>query len=332
MKYWFVNLGQFYKEQHDGNFLWAPLKTLNGGRKTYWESLEKVSKGDLIFCNNHGKIMSIAVAKDSAYIFDIPESFENTWENKGRRINVNFIDIKPFLKFNEYKDYYLNEIDSNENPFDINGDAKQGYLFPLDEKIAKYFLKIINNLEINNIVELFNENIIDELNDLAEEEEQFEKINHGAIIGYSDEELSRIESQIFNYVPNYSNGKKKEVRLKTDSKIKATRLERSNYQCEIDCRHLTFTNSSGKRQYMECHHIIPMNAQKEYPNIKLDSMFNVISLCPICHSQVHYGDNVAKAKVFKAMYEKRKDEMIKYGFDLSKINEVFNKYYLNNKN
>ena len=331
MKYWFVNLGQFYQEQHDGKFLWAPLKTLNGGRKPYWESLEKVSKGDLIFCNNHGKIMSIAIATDSAYVFDIPESFENTWENKGRRINVDFIDIDPFLKFNNYRDYYMNEINPDESPFDVNGDAKQGYLFPIDEKIAKYFLKIINSEEINNIIELFDENLAVELDELAEEEDQLEKINHGAIIGYSEEELSRIESLKFSYVPNYSDGKKKEIRIKTDSKIKATRLEKAGYQCEINCGHVTFTNSSGKRQYMECHHIIPMNAQKDYPNIKLDSMFNVISLCPICHSQVHYGDNEAKAKVFKLMYYKRQDEMLKHGFGLAEINEIFNKYYLNKK-
>ena len=28
------------------------------------------------------------------------------------------------------------------------------------------------------------------------------------------------------------------------------------------------------------------------------------------------------------MYNLRKDEMLEHGFDLSKINEIFNKYYL----
>lgn len=32
------------------------------------------------------------------------------------------------------------------------------------------------------------------------------------------------------------------------------------------------------------------------------------------------------------MYEKRKQEMMEHGFDLAKINEIFNKYYLNKNN
>ena len=35
--------------------------------------------------------------------------------------------------------------------------------------------------------------------------------------------------------------------------------------------------------------------------------------------------------MFSKMYNIRKEEMLKHGFDLTKINQIFNKYYLNKK-
>ena len=56
-------------------------------------------------------------------------------------------------------------------------------------------------------------------------------------------------------------------------------------------------------------------------------MFNLIAVCPICHAKVHYANTKEKGEIFSKMYELRKNEMQKHGFDLNKINEVFNKYY-----
>lgn len=166
---------------------------------------------------------------------------------------------------------------------------------------------------------------------MKEEKEQFEEISRGVIKGYNEEEIKFIEKQDYIYEPKIEEGKKKVLREKTDPKLKATRMELSNYSCEINCSHKTFLCASGKRQYLECHHIIPLSAQKEFVNIKLDSMFNLIALCPICHSQVHYAKIEEKEKIFIKMYEKRKEKMVERGFDLEKIKEIFNKYYLNKK-
>ena len=66
-----------------------------------------------------------------------------------------------------------------------------------------------------------------------------------------------------------------------------------------------------------------------FVNTKLDSMFNIVAVCPICHMQVHYATKEEKGQIFAKMYNIRKQEMLEHGFDLAKINEIFNKYYLN---
>jgi predicted HNH restriction endonuclease len=323
MRFWFVNLGKYYNEQRDGRFLWAPLYNERGSILSHWDSLKDVNRGDVILCNNNGKIFSVGIAKDHACLCDIPEEFEQTWRPEGRRIDLKFIDIDEPLRFKDYKDYIQANINPEENPFDINGNAKLGYLFPIDENIATFLLNKMNNKDIDNLLAMNDIELKNEIEELQEEQDQFEKINNGSIKGYSKEEINRINQTSYTYVPKIEEGKKKVLREKTDPKLKATRMELADYMCEINCEHKTFTNASGNHQYLECHHIIPMNAQKDFPNTKLDSMFNLIALCPICHMQVHYATPEEKGQIFAKMYEKRKQEMMEHGFDLAKINEVY---------
>lgn len=328
MKFWFVNLGKYYNEQREGRFLWAPLYNEKGSVLSHWDSLKDVNRGDVILCNNNGRIFSVGIAKDHAYLSNIPDEFEQSWKPEGRRIDLKFIDIEQPLKYKEYKDYIQSNINPSENPFDINGNAKLGYLYPLDEKIAMFLLNKMNNKDIDNLLVMNDIDLKNEIEEFQEEQEQFEKINNGSIKGYSSEEINKISQEKYTYVPRIEEGKKKVLREKTDPKLKATRMELANYLCEINCDHKTFTNASGNHQYLECHHIIPMNAQKDFPNVKLDSLFNLIALCPICHMQVHYATAEEKGQIFAEMYEKRKKEMLEHGFDLAKMNEIFNKYYL----
>lgn len=219
-------------------------------------------------------------------------------------------------------------LDLKKNPFTKTGLAKMGYLYPMEEHIAELFFKKIN--EIVKVHKNETSNKIEEIEVIEEEQEQFEEISRGLIKGYSKKEIEEIEKQVFTY-KNKPNKSSKKGRVKTDPKLKATRMELAHYNCEIDCSHKTFTCASGEHQYLECHHIITLNAQKDFIHTKLDSLFNIIAVCPLCHRKVHYAVKEEKEKIFIQMYEKRKEEMIKRGFDLDKITKIFDKYYLNKK-
>lgn len=327
MKYWFVNLGKYYDEQRNGNFIWAPIKNQKGKTLQHWENLTLVNEGDVIFCNRKGKIKAIAIANCRAYKSSIPDVFNQSWKPEGRRIDLTIYDLEKPFHFSSYKGEYLKNIDFKKNPFNTNGGSKQGYLYPIENQIAELFLKYINDKNINKILEMNSEDKNNEFEEIKEENEQFEKINNGSVTGYTKDELKEIESKKYKYTPRIDNSKNKFLREKTDPKLKATRIELSNYNCEINHNHKTFTNAAGTHQYLECHHIIPISAQKDFPNVKLDSLFNLISLCPICHAEVHYANLKEKGEIFSKMYELRKNEMLEHGFDLKEINEIFNKYY-----
>ena len=83
--------------------------------------MEEVSRGDIIFCNNDAHIVSIAVAKGSAYLSDIPVEFHNFWKPKGRKIDLQFIDLETPFFFSDYRSYYLENINPLKNPFTVKG-------------------------------------------------------------------------------------------------------------------------------------------------------------------------------------------------------------------
>ena len=322
MRYWFVNQGKDYIEERNGNFLYAPKDNI----KHHLNVLE-VRSGDIIFCNKNGYILSIAKAVSDGYESVIPDDIEGQWDEYGYKVDVEYIDLIKKFRFNTLKEEYMNDIVPELNPFDINGNAKMGYLFPLENRIANLLL---DNMHDNSVLSFINEDenhIFQEMEELQEEEEQFTNISSGVIKSYTKEELILKDNEEYQYIPKVGNDKEKVLREKTDPKLKATRMELANHKCEIDHSHITFTNSSGKYQYLECHHIIPLSAQKDYPNIKLDSMFNIIAICPTCHMKVHHALKNERLEIFLTMYNMRKQEMIEHGFDIDKITEVFNKYY-----
>jgi len=103
--------------------------------------------------------------------------------------------------------------------------------------------------------------------------------------------------------------------------IKVQTLKAAKYMCEIDARHKTFISKVTNENYMEGHHIIPMNMQDSF-DVSLDVYANVVCLCPICHRFLHYGIDEEKKKVLNQLYEMRKDRLDVCGIRICKSDFV----------
>lgn len=98
--------------------------------------------------------------------------------------------------------------------------------------------------------------------------------------------------------------------------IKNQVIMSSDYMCEIDNNHETFTAKATKRPYMEGHHSIPLSKQDNFNN-SLDVYANIVSLCPICHRLIHYGICEEKTDVLKKIYYLRSDRLNNCGLKIS---------------
>lgn len=110
----------------------------------------------------------------------------------------------------------------------------------------------------------------------------------------------------------------------TNPRLAKTALKLSGYLCEHDHSHVTFLNKSNI-PFMEPHHFVPMSAQGDFEE-NLDCIENIVSLCPNCHSAIHYGNSSVRNEIVKHLYEQREQLFVRTKINLS-VEELFEKYY-----
>lgn len=86
----------------------------------------------------------------------------------------------------------------------------------------------------------------------------------------------------------------------------------ANWTCEYDQNHKTFISGINRKPYVEAHHLIPMLAQIDFENT-IDFADNIVSLCPTCHRNIHYGTINEKEKMLKFFFKNRKLKYPNYG-------------------
>jgi len=104
-------------------------------------------------------------------------------------------------------------------------------------------------------------------------------------------------------------------RFKTQKKIRDEVLRKANYLCDCnDSKHFYF-ESVELNNYVEGHHIVPMNRQQEYyfdGEINLDIPNNIVPLCPTCHCQIHLGSRQSRVKIISELYVRNKSKLLAF--------------------
>lgn len=155
---------------------------------------------------------------------------------------------------------------------------------------------------LNRFIEFANDNLIKQGvitgpidNDIIESDDDLEDIN----------DIHRKPERGID-----STGRK---RFKTNKKIRDSVLAKANYLCDCnDSKHFYF-ESVELDNYVEGHHIVPMNRQQEYyfdSSINLDIPNNIVPLCPNCHSQIHLGSRQARLKIISELYVRNKAKLL----------------------
>ena len=101
-------------------------------------------------------------------------------------------------------------------------------------------------------------------------------------------------------------------------------LSKAQYLCECDPQHVTFKRKNCDKNYTEPHHLIPLSAAADFPEIDLDREQNIVSLCSNCHNWLHYGDGIDT--ILRPLYEQRKDLLKAIGAEITY--EQLRSYYV----
>lgn len=98
----------------------------------------------------------------------------------------------------------------------------------------------------------------------------------------------------------------------------------ANYLCEFDSEHRHFISKTTNKNYVEAHHLIPMSIQDKF-DYSLDIPANIISICVICHKQLHHGVFEDKKMILEPLFLSRKKRLEDCGIKIS-LDELFNFY------
>jgi len=190
--------------------------------------------------------------------------------------------------------------------YNIDGVLKHGII---DNQLLnlKKFVDFINETEID-----FTQTIEIPLDDVIESNDEVENTDD------------------INRLPEQALGKGGRQRYKTQRKIRDKVLQQYNYLCNChDQKHFYFESSDSFNNYVEGHHMIPMNRQSEYwedKQINLDVESNIVPLCPTCHAQIHLGSRRARLEILSEIYvrDEIKLKRIDKDIDLVKLVSFYN--------
>jgi hypothetical protein len=140
---------------------------------------------------------------------------------------------------------------------------------------------------------------------------------------FEDRQVQKINDQILFLSPRKFEDKAVPLKVHKNStkkyyerspQVAINAIANSNYTCEIDSAHKTFTKKSKNEPYLESHHLIPLSKQNDF-QYSLDVEANIISLCSNCHNEIHYGQN--HKELIEFLYFKRFQRLEKTGLKIS---------------
>jgi 6-pyruvoyl-tetrahydropterin synthase len=112
---------------------------------------------------------------------------------------------------------------------------------------------------------------------------------------------------------NFNNSRTSFIR---DATIAVEAIMISNFKCEVDSYHHSFTSKKYGRQYVEAHHLVPMKDQWRFPEASLDVHANIVALCPNCHRLLHHGLDKEYNDILRILLESRQKRLTKCGIKI----------------
>ena len=115
--------------------------------------------------------------------------------------------------------------------------------------------------------------------------------------------------------------KKKKVNSSTSSSwwrdpdMAYTAISNAGFKCENNPSHETFKSAVTSQQFVEAHHLIPMEYQDEH-EASIDVPENIISLCPNCHRAFHNSIQEIKIELVKKFFKARNKALIEREIDI----------------
>ena len=131
--------GKEYLKELKKGYISAPYKDVGGNSPSHWTMLENVKPGDIIFHGLAQCISAISVATSTCFTSKIQDGITEV-----RQVNCLPIIINKTIATSEFLEEIIKSCSRYKyQPFDKNGNGRQGYLFDLNDELAGVFSRAL---------------------------------------------------------------------------------------------------------------------------------------------------------------------------------------------
>ena len=147
MRYWWVNQNQTYKYEVPGGFLWSPKARADGGRNYFYECMQEVRPGDVVFSFCETYIKAIGIAQRSAITSAKPEfrTAGSNWADEGWFVEVEFEEILIPIRPKDFMPQIIPLLAEKYAPLQTDGNGLQGvYLTEVSSEFGQLLIDLSN--------------------------------------------------------------------------------------------------------------------------------------------------------------------------------------------
>jgi predicted HNH restriction endonuclease len=198
-----------------------------------------------------------------------------------------FVEVTTFFRIDSV---YLDSItlESNgKNILDINNSSSV-FLVNITEDLEKLLIELLTNPEENFQYQVEQEDVPDDITVEDQPKAKPPKISGSGTSSY-----------------------------KRDSKTSKKAIVTAKYKCEIDPSHEYFVSKVTGKNYVEAHHLIPMEFQDDFEK-SIDVEANIVSLCVYCHKKLHHAPYEVIEPLIEKLYDDRIDRLRDCDIELTK--------------
>ena len=143
-----MNQNQTYSHEVRGGYLWSPKTNANGNRNQFYENMERVQPGDVVFSFCDAQIKAIGVATGRAETASKPTEFGESgsyWSDEGWFVSVEFKELKNTIRPKEHISSLRPTLPPKYSPLQDNGNGNQGvYLAQVPKKMAAVLIDLLD--------------------------------------------------------------------------------------------------------------------------------------------------------------------------------------------
>lgn len=152
VNYWWVNQNQTFNHEVGGGYLWSPKARADGGRNQFYENMQAVMPGDIIFSFAGTYIRAIGIAVSTAFSSTKPKVFGEAgqnWSQDGWQVDVEFSRADKPIRPKDHMAILAPMLPPKYAPLQANGNGLQGvYLAAVPVEMAQALLTLLNAPEL----------------------------------------------------------------------------------------------------------------------------------------------------------------------------------------